>query len=38
MFGNYLKQPYKFHLRQNLANLIRNATDEVYIFHNAMTI
>ena len=36
MFVNYLKQPYKFHLKQNLANLIRNVTDEVYVFHNAI--
>ena len=36
IFKNYINQDYKFHVKKNLADLIRNVNEEVYIFQNAI--
>lgn len=36
LFSGYLKQPFIFHLQRNSAQLIRNATSEVYQFANVV--
>lgn len=38
LFTTYLSKPYSFHLQRNSAQLIRNATSEVYLFANKLMV